>query len=84
MLVVTPNRMRGQVSALYLFVFNCIGYGLGPMVVALLTDLVFRDEAQLRYALMLAAVVMGPIGAIILTLGVRPYGRAFARAAQWK
>jgi len=84
MLVVTPNRMRGQVSALYLFVFNCIGYGLGPTVVALLTDFVFRDEAQLRYALMLAAAVMGPIGAVILTLGVKPYGRAFARAAQWK
>lgn len=83
MLVVTPNRMRGQISALYLFVYNCIGYGLGPMLIALLTDVVFHDEAKLRYALLLAAVVLGPIGAGILTVGLKPYGRAFKRASAW-
>jgi MFS family permease len=84
MLAVTPNRMRGQISALYLFIYNCIGYGLGPVIIALLTDVVFHDEAKLRYALLLAAAVMGPIGAAILTVGLKPYGRAFARSAGWQ
>jgi len=84
LLVVTPNQMRGQVSALYLFVFNVIGYGVGPTVIALFTDFVFGDESQLRYAMFTAAAVLGPIGAVILTLGIKPYGRAFARAQQWQ
>jgi hypothetical protein len=39
--IITPNQMRGQITALFLFVFNIIGFGLGPTVVALLTDFVF-------------------------------------------
>jgi len=84
MLAVTPNRMRGQISALYLFIYNCIGYGLGPVIIALLTDVVFHDEAKLRYALLLAAMVLGPIGAVILTVGLKPYGRAFVRSNAWQ
>ncbi|MGH9914740.1 MAG: spinster family MFS transporter, partial [Pyrinomonadaceae bacterium] len=33
-----PNAMRGQASALYLFAINLIGLGLGPTVVAVMTD----------------------------------------------
>jgi MFS family permease len=33
-----PNAMRAQATALYLFVINLIGLGLGPTAVALVTD----------------------------------------------
>lgn len=46
-----PNRMRGMVSALYLFTINLIGLGLGPTAVALVTDFVFGDEQMVRYSL---------------------------------
>ena len=82
LMVVTPNQMRGQVVAFYLFVFNVIGYGLGPTVVALFTDHVF-GESQLRYAMATVVVLLGPAGALITTLGLRPYRRAFARAQSW-
>ena len=39
-----PNTMRGQASSLYLFVINLIGLGLGPTVVATLTQDVFHDK----------------------------------------
>ena len=39
-----PNIMRGQASAFYLFVVNLIGLGLGPTVVATLTEDVFHDK----------------------------------------
>jgi len=82
LLVVTPNQMRGQVVAFYLFVFNVVGYGLGPTVVALFTDHLF-SESHLRYAMVTVVLLLGPAGAITTTLGLKPYRRAFLRAQSW-
>jgi len=54
--IITPNEMRGRVSALYLFVANVLGMGIGPTAIAVLTDLVFHNEAKLRYSLVVAAL----------------------------
>jgi MFS family permease len=75
---VTPNEMRGQVTALYLFVFSVIGGGIGPTFIALFTDFVMKDELLLRYALSVSAVIMMPIAAWIMWSGVKPYGEAIA------
>lgn len=75
---VTPNEMRGQVTALYLFVFSVIGLGLGPTFIALFTNYVIGDESQLRYALAVSAGIMMPIAAWIMWSGVKPYGEAIA------
>ena len=45
---IMPNSMRGQASAIYLFVITLIGLGVGPTAVALVTDFVFADDAALR------------------------------------
>lgn len=75
---VTPNEMRGQVTALYLFVFSVIGLGLGPTFIAFFTNFVIGDENLLRYALALSAAIMMPIAAWIMWTGVKPYGEAIA------
>jgi MFS family permease len=75
---VTPNQMRGQVTALYLFVFTVIGQGLGPNFISFFTDVVIRDESNIRLAMALTAAFMTPIAALIIWLGVKPYGRAIA------
>ena len=75
---VTPNEMRGQVTALYLFVFAIIGMGLGPTFIAVFTDFVFGDEQKLHYALSVSALVMAPLAAWIMWMGVKPYGEAIA------
>ena len=77
--LITPNQMRGQVTALYLFVFNVVGMGLGPTLAAAVTEQVFRAESELRYALATLAAVIGPLALISITLGVRPYAREVAR-----
>jgi MFS family permease len=77
--LVTPNQMRGQVTALYLFVFNAVGMGLGPVLAAALTEHVFRAESDLRYALATLAAVIGPLALASIALGVRPYAREVAR-----
>jgi MFS family permease len=80
---ITPGEMRGQVTALFLFVFNIIGFGLGATVVALFTQYVFGSDALLRYSLATTAAVLAPLSALILWLGLRPYGRSVAESRRW-
>jgi MFS family permease len=49
---VVPNTMRGQFSALYLFIVNLIGLGLGPTLVALSTDYIFGSPLDVGYSLL--------------------------------
>ena len=80
---ITPNRMRGQISALYLFTVNIIGLGLGPTIIALCTDYVFKDEALLKYSLSLVGGFTGVWAAILLYSGLRPYRESVDAAAEW-
>jgi hypothetical protein len=81
--IITPNEMRGQVTALFLFIFNVVGFGLGPTFVAVFTDFVFGDESQLRYAMVTASAVVGPTAALVIWMGLKPYGASVARAAHF-
>jgi MFS family permease len=74
-----PNAMRGQASAIYLFVVNLIGLGLGPTAVALCTDYVFRDDLDLRYSLALVATVAHLASTAFLWLGLKPFRESLAR-----
>ncbi len=47
--MITPNQMRGQIRAAYQFVFNVVGFGAGPFLVAVCTDYVFGYDGALRY-----------------------------------
>jgi MFS family permease len=80
--IITPNEMRGQINAIYLFAISVIGGGLGPTVIALLTDRIFGDEAMLRYAMALFVAVVGPIGIACTWLAMKPYGVAARRVEQ--
>ena len=64
--VVTPNRMRGQVTAIYLFFANLIGAGMGPVVIALFTDLAFKSEQDLGFSIVLTGAIFGPIALLLL------------------
>jgi hypothetical protein len=76
--------MRGQMTALFLIMYNVIGFGMGPTVVALLTDQVFGGESLLRWSLVATVGVLGTLGTLALTLGLRAYGPEVARARHWQ
>ncbi|MBN0430713.1 MFS transporter, partial [Pseudomonas aeruginosa] len=65
---IMPNSMRGQASAIYLFVVTLFGLGVGPTAVALVTDFVFADDMALRYSLLLVTLA-AVLGAVVL-LGI--------------
>ena len=49
---VTPNQMRAQVSAVYLFTVNFLGLGFGPALVPMISDYILRDPMQIRWGLL--------------------------------
>jgi MFS family permease len=71
--LITPNKFRARITALYFFVVNLIGLGLGPTAIALVTDMVFHDDAALRYSIFIVAGTMLPLAALLLTLGLPHY-----------
>jgi MFS family permease len=72
---VTPNEMRAQVSAMYLFVVNLVGLGAGPTLVALLTDGVFHNDNMLRYSLLVVCAGAYLVSMLFWWLGLKPYRR---------
>lgn len=70
--IVTPNRMRGQVSAVYLFMVALIGQGLGPTSVALATDYLFKDDNAVGYSLALVGTVFIALGTAAFLWGRKP------------
>lgn len=73
---VTPNEMRGRITTMYYFVLSVVGIGLGPTVMAFITDVLIRDESKIRYSMSLCAGLMTPLAAIAIWMAVKPYGRA--------
>jgi MFS family permease len=78
--VITPNRLRGQVVAIFLFVANLLGVGLGPAFVAMITDYVFHNEHAVGYSISVATIVITPIVLLLLWWGLRPFRESLARA----
>lgn len=76
---IMPNQMRGQASAVYLFIVNLIGLGLGPTAVALATDFVFVDENMVGYSLALIGGIALPMAGLVLLAGCRPYRASLER-----
>jgi MFS family permease len=81
---VTPNQYRATVSAVYLFVVNALGLGVGPTLVPLLNDHLFHDPSKIRYSLIIV-VFLAALAAIILLMLVRPiYRQKLAESAHWQ
>jgi MFS family permease len=81
---VTPNQYRAQVSAVYLFVVNALGLGIGPTLVPFVNDHFFHDPIKIRYSLVIV-VFCAALAAISLLLIVRPiYRQKQIEAAHWQ
>lgn len=75
LMMLVPNQMRGQISALYQLITNLMGLLIGPVAVGLLTDYLFADELKVNYSIALVAGCFGTIAAIMLALNLRSYTR---------
>jgi MFS family permease len=76
--LITPNRMRATISALYLVLVNLVGLTAGPIVTGALTDYVFHDKGAVGWSAAIVGFSSAVIAAVAF-LGVRaPFRRAVA------
>jgi MFS family permease len=80
---IVPNQMRGQLSALQLFVQNIVGFGIGATSVALLTDYLFNDDKMLRYSMSIVVCVALPLSAALLWYCLSRYRDCMERSGEW-
>ncbi|MBV9997218.1 MAG: MFS transporter [Caulobacteraceae bacterium] len=82
--ITTPNEFRGQVSALFLLVYNIVSWGLGPTVVAAVSDRLLSGPKSIGTAMALTVAVTSPIAIALFAMGLKPMRKAVDAAAAWQ
>ena len=77
--LITPNRMRAQIIAVYLLVANLFGYSAGPLLVAWLTDNMFGSPSDIDRSLAIAPPMTMAIGLILVAIAMKPYRKMILR-----
>ncbi|MEJ2110286.1 MAG: MFS transporter [Acidobacteriota bacterium] len=72
---ITPNEMRGQITAIAFLILALVATTVGGTLVGLLTDYVFIDPKAVRSSAVVVAVFASIMGIISLRLGLRAYER---------
>jgi MFS family permease len=76
--LVCPNRLRGQISAVYLLCVNLAGIGVGSAATGILNDSVFGDPNRVGDSIAWVIGVAAPLAAVLLTACMAPYRAASA------
>lgn len=78
-----PNTMRAQATAIYLFVINIVGMGLGPTAAALLTEHVFGDKKLVNYSLLVVGVGSYLVAIVLLGISLKSYRGSLKYLESW-
>jgi len=83
LMMIVPNQMRAQATALYYFVTNIFGLTLGSSAVAMVTDYVFKDDSALRYSIAIVSGTTGVIALALLMYNLKHYRQSVIEADNW-
>jgi len=75
----TPDAFRGVISSIFLIFFTVLGTGIGPLVVGLVGDYVFRSEAMLGPAIITTTLMLALVGLPFTVFGRGSFARAVDR-----
>ncbi len=78
-----PNQMRGQAAALYLFVVNLIGMGLGPLSVGWIGDNILKDESKINVSLAITNVSANVFAIVLIYLGIGYFRKSLEYRDSW-
>ena len=75
--LIFPNQIRGQASALFMFILNFGGIGLGPLLPGVLNDHFFKNERMVGPSVSITVVFASLCMLVILPLTYRHYRRDY-------
>jgi MFS family permease len=68
-----PATMLGLAAGIYFFISNAVGIGIGPTLVAALTDYTFEDPNMIRYSLSFVGGISRAIAFVLFFVGLKYY-----------
>jgi MFS family permease len=71
--LIFPNQVRGQVSALFLFILNLGGLNIGPVLPPFLSDKVFHNEKMIGVALAITIGAAAIVMLLVFSATIGPY-----------
>lgn len=78
--MIAPNRLRGQLGAVFLFTVGIIGVTCGPILPAVFSDYLFEGRSALAHSLSLSALIVAPLAFVGLWVGLAQYRARYAEA----
>jgi MFS family permease len=81
--ITAPNQYRGQVSAVFLLVYNVVGQALGPMLAAGISDFIIGGAGDIGLAVSILFGVLTPITIAAMAFGMKPMREAVVAAERW-
>jgi len=81
--LVVPNQLRARAAAVYFLVSNFIAVGLGPVIVAMVSDYLLKDSAKIGLALAIVSVLAGTVSLLLFAITLGPYRRCAGEADTW-
>jgi MFS family permease len=73
--LIAPPTLRGQMTSIYFLVANISALGIGPTLVAAITDFGFHDDSALRWSLAVVALLL-PVSALSFACALKPFRNA--------
>ena len=71
--VIVPERMRGQVVVVYVFLLTLVGFAVAPTLIALVTDYVFADPTRVGQSIGLVCGTAAAIAAAWMSRALKPF-----------
>jgi MFS family permease len=74
--MITPERLRGLMTACFLATVTLIAVGFGPVLVGIITDKVFGYDKALPWSLLILIVGFAVLGVVAAWRSRKPFGAA--------
>jgi MFS family permease len=71
--LIFPNQVRGQAAALFLFILNLGGMGMGPLIPGVLNDYLFHNENMIGVSLSLTVGCASILMLLVFLATLRTY-----------
>lgn len=80
---ISPNRLRGQMIAVYLICVSFLSYLFAPLIIGLMNDYVFGREDAIDLSLSSLAFINYLVAAVCLWLSLKPLEEAVAKVKEF-